>query len=235
LMTSAMLAQALPAAAQAGHATAFASSNSCRHGDIRLGSAENFSVLGATTVTNTGATLVRGNLGVSPGTAVTGFPPGKVSGSIHSADTMASTAQTDLAAAIAQGQGLSNCVTTASGNLGGLSLGPGLYVSTSSLSITGAALTLNASGNPDKVFIFVMASTLTVGSGITVFLTGGAVMSHVFWIVGSSATLGTTSHIAGNILAHTSITLDTGAIVCGRVLANTGAVTMDDNRVTGTR
>jgi ice-binding like protein len=221
-------AQAAQAGGPAGSAAIL---NSCLQKDVPLGSAANFTVLGGSAVTNTGATFVKGDLGVSPGTSIAGFPPGKVNGTIHTADAVASTAQTDLAGAISHAQGLSNCAMTLSGNIGGKTLGPGLYVSTSSLAISSGNLTLNAAGHPNAVFIIVMASTLVLISGHQVILAGGAMLSHVFFVVGSSATLGTYSKLLGNILASTSITLATGAKVCGRSLANTGAVTMDDNQV----
>jgi len=233
LMTAATVGQAQAVTLPAGHATTAAIANSCHQANVPLATAANFHVLGATTVTNTGATVVKGNLGLSPGTSVTGFPPGKVTGTMYVADSTAATAQTDLATAIAYAQALSTCSTTVSGNLGGTTLGPGLYISTSSLAISSGDLTLNAHGHSNAVFIIVMASTLTITSGLSVILKGGASMNHIFWIVGSSATLGTTTSLSGNLLAVTSITLDTGAKVCGRVLANTGAVTMDDNLVSG--
>ena len=195
---------------------------------VPLGTAAGFTVLAGSTVTNTGATAVTGDLGVSPGTAVTGFPPGTVSGTIHAGDAPAAQAQTDLTtaynAAVAQTTGS----ISVSGDLTGLTLAPGLYTSTSSLAISGS-LTLNAFGDGNAVFLIQMPTTLTTGPGSKVILTNGAKASNVVWQVGSSATLGTNSVFKGTILADQSITVNTGAHVDGRVLARIGAVTLDTN------
>jgi ice-binding like protein len=200
---------------------------SCGQSLVPLGSAGNFRVLAGTTVTNTGATTVNGNLGVSPGSAVTGFPPGTVTGTIHKADKAAAAGQRDLVTAYnaAQARGTS-CSVSVAGNLGGRTLGPGVYKSTSSLAISSGDLTLTAHGHPSAVFIFQTVTKLTVTSGRHVILAGGALASHVFWAVGSSATLGTTAVVYGVILAHKSISLATGATLHGRALANIGAVTL---------
>jgi hypothetical protein len=194
-----------------------------------------FGVLAGSTVTNTGATTVDGDLGVSPGSAITGFfpvdgGPGTVSGTIHAGDATAATAQTALTAAY--NDALSRTVNSISlsGDLTGLTLTPGLYTSTSSLGITGD-VTLNALGNADAVFIIKMASTLTTGTGSHVILTGGAQASNIIWQVGTSATLGTNSVFNGTILADQSITLTTGTEMNGRALARTGAVTLDTNAI----
>jgi Ice-binding-like/Bacterial Ig-like domain len=189
-----------------------------------------FSVLAGSTVTNTGSTVISGDVGVSPGTAVTGFPPGLASG-IHSADGAASGAQTALTTAYLDAEGRSGA-TSVAGDLVGLTLGPGVYKSTSSLGLTGD-LTLDAHGDPDAVFIFQISSTLITGSGSHVILANGAKACNVFWQVGSSATLGTNSVFKGNIMALTSITLTTGADLDGRALARNGAVTLDTNTIAG--
>lgn len=191
----------------------------------------NFSVLAGSTVTNTGATVVTGDVGVSPGSAVTGFPPGLASGTIHSADAAASQAQATLTAGYNDAAGRAGG-TTESGDLTGKTLTAGVYKSTSSLAITGN-LTLDAQGNTSAVFIFQIGSTLTTGSGSHILLTNGASACNVFFQVGSSATLGTNSVFAGNILALTSITLTTGANLQGRALARNGAVTLDSNTISG--
>ena len=190
-----------------------------------------FSVLAGTTVTNTGATTVAGDLGVSPGTALTGFPPGLVSGTIHAADGVAAQAQADLITAFNDAAGRSGA-SSISGDLAGLTLNPGVYKSTSSIGITGD-VTLDAHGDPNAVFIFQIASTLITGSGSHVLLTNSANACNVFWQVGSSATIGTNSVFKGNILALTSIALTTGATFNGRALARNGAVTLDTNVITG--
>jgi hypothetical protein len=192
---------------------------------VPLGSDVAYTVLANSTVTNTGPTVIFGNVGVSPGTAVTGFPPGGVTGggAIHAADTSAGQAQTDLTTAYLNAAGQA-ATATVSGDLGGQTLTSGVYMSTSTLGITGT-LTLSGPG----FFIFQIASALTTASSSQVVLIGGAQAANVFWQVGSSATLGTTSTFAGTILAQASVTLNTGAVLDGRALARTGAVTLDDN------
>jgi hypothetical protein len=196
---------------------------------VALGSASTFAVLAASTVTSTGATTVNGDLGLSPGTAVTGFPPGTVNGTIHAADAAAALAQQDLTTAYNDAAGRTVGAILVAGNLGGQTLTPGLYKSTSSLEISSGDLTLDAQGDANAVFIFQMASTLTTTTGRQVILSNGAKAANVFWQVGSSATLGTSSVFKGNILALASITVTTGAIAEGRLLARTGAVTLDSN------
>ncbi|HEX5030459.1 MAG TPA: ice-binding family protein [Candidatus Eisenbacteria bacterium] len=209
--------------------TAATSSNQT---SVALGNAGAFAVLAGSTVTSTGATAITGDLGVSPGTAVTGFPPGTVTGTQHAGDATAALAITDLTIAYNDAAGRNVAPVTVAGNLGGLTLPPGLYKSTSSLSISSGDLTLDAQGDPNAVFIFQMASTLTTTSGRAVILTGSAKASNVFWQVGSSATLGTTSAFKGTIMADQSITLDTGATLDGRALARIGSVTLAGNTVT---
>lgn len=191
-----------------------------------------FAVLGGSTVTNTNATMVTGNLGVSPGSAVTGFPPGIVAGgTIHAADAVAAQAQSDLTILYNSLAG-SACNTDLTGqDLGGKTLTPGVYCFSTSAQLTGT-LTLDAQGNPNAVFIFKIGSTLTTASASSVLLINSASSCGVFWQVGSSAILGTGTALAGSIVALTSITLNTGASVTGRVLARNGAVTLDSNNVT---
>jgi len=191
----------------------------------------NFSVLAGSTVTNTGSTVVSGDVGVSPGTAITGFPPGLAGGAIHKADGAAAQAQAALTAGYVDAAGRSGGASVA-GDLVGQTLTAGVYKSTSSLALSGD-VTLDAQGNPDAVFIFQISSTLTTGSGSHVVLVNGAKACNVFWQVGSSATLGTNSVFKGNILALTSITITTGANLEGRALARNGAVTLDTNVITG--
>jgi Ice-binding-like len=196
--------------------------------NISLGSAANFAVLGGSTVTNTGtATVVNGDLGVWPGTSITGFPPGIVNGTIHQTDAVAQQAQTDLTAAYIAAAGRP-CGTTLTGSdLGSVgTLGPGVYCFANSAQLTGN-LTLSGAG----VYIFKIGSALTTASGSSITLTGGADPCGVWWQVTSSATLGTTTSFVGNILALSSITLNTNASVNGRILARTGAVTLDGNHV----
>ena len=197
-----------------------------------LGTAQNFAVLGGSTVTNTGPTVINGNLGVSPGTAVTGFPPGTISrGITHDADPAAAQAQTDIATAYSQLSGQA-CNTTygAATDLGGMTLSPGVYCFSSTAQLTGT-LTLDGGNNPNAVWVFEIGSALTTASGSSVKLANGAQQSNVFWQVGSSATLGTGTAFTGDILALASITLNTNAILSGRALAQNGAVTLDTNTV----
>jgi hypothetical protein len=200
---------------------------------VPLGTAQNFTVLGGSTVTNTGPTVVSGNLGVSPGSSVTGFPPGIVIGTIHAADAVSAQAQSDLTIAYNTAAGLP-CNTDLTGqDLGGLTLTPGVYCFSTSAQLTGT-LTLDMQGNPNAFFLFKIGSTLTTASASSVVVIngGGATcVTNLFWQVGSSATLGTGSSFMGNILALTSITLTTAAGVNGRTLARNGAVTLDTNSV----
>ncbi|MEO6120444.1 MAG: ice-binding family protein, partial [Terriglobales bacterium] len=190
----------------------------------------NFAVLAGTTVTNTGGTVISGDVGVSPGSAATGFPPGSAT-AIHTADTAAAQAQAALTAAYIDAAARPGGASV-SGDLVGQTLVPGIYKSTSSLGLTGD-LTLNANGNPDAVWIFQISSTLITGSGSRVIMINNGNPCNVFWQVGSSATLGTNSIFKGSIMALTSISLATGAQMEGRALARNGAVTLDTNTVTG--
>lgn len=194
---------------------------------VALGTAGNFSVLGGAAITNTGPTIVTGDLGISPGNAssVTGFPPGQVVGTTHFANAVALQAQNDTTTAYNTLAGRA-CTTTISGDLGGRTLFPGVYCSASSMGLTGT-LTLDAQGNANALFIFQVGSALTTASASAVRVINGGQSCNVFWQIGSSATLGTTTAFVGNLIALSSITLNTGATSTGRLLARNGAVTID--------
>jgi Ice-binding-like len=196
-----------------------------------LGTAASFAVLAGSTATNTGPTVVTGDLGVSPASAVTGFPPGiVVGGTIHAADAVAAQAQADATVAYNNLAGQA-CNTNLTGqDLGGQTLAPGVYCFETSAQLTGA-LTLDGQGNPNAVFIFQIGSTLTTASAASVLLLNGASACNVFWQVGSSATLGTNTAFVGTLLALVSNTLTTDVTLSGRAIALTGAVTMDTNIV----
>ncbi len=193
-----------------------------------LGTASSYAVLGGSTVTNTAtSSTLNGDLGVSPGTAYTNFPPGIVNGSIHAGDAAAATAQSDLTAAYNYYFGLPYGTDLTGQDLGGMTLLPGVYHFSSSAQLTGT-LTLSGTGT----FVFQMGSTLTTASNSSVILINGATASDLWWQVGTSATLGTGTDFQGNILANASITLTTSAHLYGRALARTAAVTLDNNNVT---
>lgn len=189
-----------------------------------------FAVLAGSAVTcaGTGATIT-GDLGVSPGSSVTG--PCTVSGTIHAANATSLAAQNDLTTAFTTlGPALPCGLDLTGTDLGGLTLLPGVYCFSTSAQLTGP-LTLNALGNPSSTWVFRIGSTLTTASGSSVNFINGGNPCGAQWRVGSSATLGTTTNFAGNILAQASITLNTNANLTGRALARTGAVTLDGNNV----
>jgi Ice-binding-like len=206
--------------------TAYANSNPV------LGTASGFAVLGASTVTNTGATVLNGDLGLWPGTSITGFPPGIVNGTIHNNDAVAHQAQIDALAAFTFLHGLPSNQNLTGQDLGGLTLTPGVYTFNSSAQLTGA-LTVNFQGLSNQTVVIQIGSTLTTASASSVNIINPGKNDSIYWVVGSSATLGTTTKFAGTIIADTSITLNTGATInCGGALALHGAVTMDTNTIT---
>lgn len=206
-----------------------------------LGTAGNYGALGSSTVTNTGSTIIKGDLGVSPGSAITGFSvidggPGQFTGALNIADAASAQARSDLTTAYNNLAALKFTTDLSGKNLGGMTLTPGVYFFSSSAQLTGA-LTLNAENNPDARFVFQIGSTLTTASNslvnfINVSPAECGPDNGLFWQIGSSATVGTGSQFAGNLLALTSITLDTGAsITDGRALARNGAITLNDNLI----
>jgi Ice-binding-like len=187
-----------------------------------------FGILGGSTVTSSGFTVIGGNLGVSPGSAITGFPPGVVNGVIHGPDGVSGQAQIELTTAYNAAAG-TPCTANLTGvDLGGQILTPGVYCFDTSAQLTGT-LIFNGQGNQNSQFIFRIGSTLTTATGSNVVLTNLAQPANIFWQIGSSATLGTTSGFAGNILALTSISFGTNAVIQGRALARNGAVTLLGN------
>jgi hypothetical protein len=197
---------------------------------VGLGVADGFAVLAGSAVTNTGPSTINGDLGVSPGTAVSGIPPATLNGSLHAADAVAGQAQSDLTIAYNDAAGRTPPLSV-SGDLGGLTLTSGVYKSGSSLGLTGT-LTLDAQGNPNAVFVFQAGSALTTASGSHVALVNGADACNVYWQIGSSATLGTSSVFTGNLMALTSISMNANVDVHGRALARNGAVTLIDDTIT---
>ena len=201
-------------------------------GSLALASAASFAVLGATTVTNTGASVVTGNLGLYPGTSIIGFPPGTVvNGTIQDTTPAAAQAQVDLTTAYTTLNALPPTGGTLAADIGGTTITPGVYNVVSTLAITGT-VNLNAGGNPNALFIFQIPSTFIPAVGSTVLLTGGAQAANVYWVVGSSATINNGSTFEGNVLAEASITAGTTVTGSMRLLARTGAVTLDDTTVT---
>jgi hypothetical protein len=228
----AVVAELSPGAAPTSSRTLSAASTTCGQVAVPLASATSYAVLASSTVTNTGATAITGDVGLSPGSSVTGFPPGKITGLENVTTPSAAHAEANLTVAYNDASGRSNCPVAVAGNIGGQTLTPGLYRSTSSLAISSGDLTLSGGGNPNGIFIFQVASTLTTTAGRTVILSNGAQAGNVYWQIGSSATLGTTSVMMGTVMAHDSISMLTGSTLNGRALAETGEVSLADSAIT---
>lgn len=203
-------------------------------GPVNLGTAESFALLAATTITNTGPSVITGDVGVSPGSAITGFPPGVIVGTIHQGDPTAAQAEADAAAAFTDMSSRACEVDLSGQNLGGLTLTPGTYCFATSAQLSGI-LTLDAQGNSNAVFLFKIGSTLTTAANSSVNLINSADAKNVFFQVGSSATIGVGTQFRGSIVAFTSITVTTSASVDGRLIALNGAITLDSNMVTRPR
>jgi hypothetical protein len=199
---------------------------------VPLAGIADLAILAGSGITNTGATSITGDIGLSPGTSIGGFPPGILIGTQHINDALANQAKLDLTVAFLDASGrTSTDIVTLSGNIGGLTLTPGLYKSTSSLSISSGDLTFDAKGNTSAVFVIQIASSFTTTSGRQIILAGGAQEANIFWQVGSSATFGTTSVLKGIFLVKESITFNTGATLDGRALTRTGAVVLAGNTI----
>jgi len=196
---------------------------------VALGSAAAFAVLAGDNVSSTGLAIVNGNLGSGPGGATAGFPPGTVSGTMFAGGQAAAQAEADLETAYNDAAGRPSVVGNVAGNISGQTLAPGIYNSSSSLAIAAGDLTLDAQNDPNAVWIFQIASTLTTGANSRVVLANGATAANVFWQVGSSATLDTATSFQGTIMAQASISLQTDTVLAGRALALTGSVTLDAN------
>lgn len=202
---------------------------------VNLGTASSYAILAGSTITNTGTSQIGGtaggNIGLHPGTVLTGQASATISGSIDLANAVALQAKNDLQTAYNDANGRTPVDRIAT-ELGGTTLKPGAYDSAAgTFGLTGT-LTLDGEGNPNAVFIFKTASTLITAAGSNIVLINGATSCNTFWVVGSSATLGTNSNFIGQIMAQASITANTGATVQGKLLALTGAVTLDTNTIT---
>jgi len=237
LKTGALAAALLVAACSGGTANpvapGFASQSAMvpAVASVPLQHATKYAVLAGSTITSTGPTNIDGNVGLFPGTAVTGFPPGKILGHLHAGDPLAQQAELDLKAAYNDAMSRTRDPIAVAGNLGGRTLAPGLYKSTSSLAVSSGDLTLDGGGNANAVYIFQAASTFTMTTGRRIILTNGARARNIYWAVGTSATLGTNCSFHGNLIAHQSISMATGSSMSGRALALIGAVTMQSNTI----
>jgi hypothetical protein len=200
---------------------------------VPLGSASTFAILAFNTVTNVNnpGTIVTGDLGISPGAALVGFPPGEVIGATHAGDAVAATAKVDLLTAYNDAAGRLGAAVLP-GDLSGLTFYPGLYKSSSSVMLSAGNFTLDAQGDVNAVFIFQMGSTFTSSPGTQMVLSGGAKATNIYWSVGTSATLGTNTIFKGTLLVSSAITMSTGAAIEGRLLALGAAVALDTNTIT---
>ncbi|MEP7125131.1 MAG: ice-binding family protein, partial [Byssovorax sp.] len=215
------------------HVWSFQTGQAAGESPVNLGAASSYAILAFNTVTNVNnpGTIVTGNLGISPGAALVGFPPGLVVGVVHAGDPIAAAAKASLLAAYNDAAGRLGAAVLA-GDLSGLTFAPGLYKNSTSVMLSVGNLTLDAQGDANAVFIFQMGSTLTTNAGTQVILAGGAKATNIYWAVGTSATLGTNSAFKGTLLVASAITMKTGATIEGRLLAQGAAVALDTNAIT---
>jgi hypothetical protein len=198
---------------------------------VSLGTAGSFVVLSGETITNTGFTVINGNVGLYPGSGITGFPPGIVNGVVHDTDAVAAQAKKDLNDAYADAAGKSGAPIPLSGDLGGKTLTPGLYVSATSSELTSGDLTLDALGDEDAIWVFWIGSSFVTTPNRQVILIGTARPDNVFWNVGTSTTIGLGCTVFGNFLTQVSLTANAETTLEGRFLTQTGAVTLDPSTV----
>jgi ice-binding like protein/Big-like domain-containing protein len=197
---------------------------------VNLRTADSYAVLSGSGVTNTGGTVITGDLGVSPLAAVTGFPPGIVHGAIHRADAPALKAKNDRTTAYNDAAGRTP-FSTLTGSIAGATLTPGVYRASSTLLLTGG-VTINALGNPNAVFIIQVGSALTTATDSSVNLVNGAQACNVYWQIGTDTTIGVRTAFKGTVLGANAITVGNGAQIQGRLLAGTANVTLINDRIT---
>jgi hypothetical protein len=225
LLLSAGTAVTLAIGMLAGGQTAYAAGPT----PVGLGAADSYAVLGGSTITNTGPTTITGDIGLSPGKSYTGSASVTLHGTANIANAAALNAQNALTTAYNDAAGRTPVTANVPAELGGRTLTAGVYTSIDGTFHVTGVLTLDMQGDPNAVFIFKTASTLTTASGSSVVFTNGSGPCNVFWQITSSATIGTGSHFQGTIMSLSSITMTTGATLIGRALARNGAVTLDTN------
>lgn len=199
---------------------------------VILGTAFSFGALASTSVANTGATAITGNLGVSPGSTVTGFPPGTVTGTTHAGDATAAIAQADALVAFTALNAATPTVNLSGTPLDGLTLPQGVYRFDTTAALGAAVLTLDGQNDPNAVFVIQVGTDLTVAGGATVTLINGAVPQNVFWVVGGTVTIGAGSTFVGELLAHGNVAVGAATAISGGLVSLTGSITLNDNAVT---
>jgi hypothetical protein len=199
---------------------------------VELGLASTFAVFAASTVTNTGSTIVGGDLGLNPGTAVTGFPPGQITGTMEISNSTAASAGNDALSAYNDAKGRTNAVDITGADLGGQSVTPGVYKTRTNFILSAGSFTLDGGGDSDAVFIFQVGTALVLNPASSIDLIGGAQAQNVFWQVGTEGTLGADSRFVGTLMASQSITVGTNSEIQGRLISLNAAVQLNSNRLT---